>query len=171
VKGELEMSMKTKLAVVSVALLVSSIAIPAYADCECVDYVRNRLQYTLGVKGAIAKTGNAYTWGNNLVALGLKWAGTPRQGAAQAGDVVVFQPSYKKISGNGVDARVGHIAFVNSAYYDSATKTWTLSYFGANQQFGEMRADAKCGNVSTVSTTYKDFAKESDRTVSYYRLR
>jgi len=160
--------MKIKLAVISVALFSTSMTTPLYAAsyCECVDYVRNRLQDNLGVTGAKAKRGNAYTWGSNLVSLGLKWAGTPRNGLAQAGDVVIFQPSY----GGGINKKYGHIAFVEKAYYNPNNKTWTLTYFGANQG-GSLRSDANCSNVSSVTTVYKDFATEKNRTVSYYQLK
>lgn len=139
----------------------------ALESCQCVAYVRNRLVNVFGISAAASKRGDAYLWGANLQSLGFSWFGAPRQGAARPGDVVVFQPQYQQISGSGVDKTYGHIAFVESASYNSSNQTWTVTYFGANQGT-PFRTDQNCSNVSTKTTTYKDFVGNNGRTVSFY---
>jgi hypothetical protein len=132
-----------------------------------VDYVKNRLSYTKSLTGCA--TCGAKDAGTQLVAAGYQWRGTP-----QAGDVVVFQPTFRFVDGGGVDRVSGHIAFIENAAYDSRKKTWTITFWGANQQgfkgAAYPRSDSNCNNVTTVmNRTYQEFTSESQRTVSFYR--
>ena len=148
------------------ASMVSTHAFAVTTNCQCVDFVKNKISY----KGSLTGCGTcaAQDAGKSLLSAGYRWYGAPAQG-----DVVIFQPSFKSIDGKGVDQTYGHIAFIDSASFDSSRKEWTIVFLGANQSAmsGNYagRSEGNCDNVTLVKRVYKDFSDEKSRTLSFYR--
>lgn len=155
--------MKTRLnAALAIMLLALSPQAAYSADlCQCVEYVKRKIGYTGSLTGC--STCGAYLAGNNLVAAGYRWSGTPA-----VGDIAVFQRNFVSVDGQYFDRTNGHIAFVTGTNYNASNNTWTLFLRGSNQGT-PWNTDANCYNVSIIVRTYQNFTSESQRTVSFYR--
>ncbi len=58
----------------------------------------------------------------------------------------------------GSHYKIGHIAIVQAASYNSKNKTWTFKFINAAWSEGTKTKDSYCNNVTVVTKNYKDLA-------------
>ncbi|MDK2980306.1 MAG: hypothetical protein PWQ55_653 [Chloroflexota bacterium] len=150
------------LILLSFAILLSFFVLPAgmiYASnsknpellktCGCLEYVQKKK----GLPGTNHAAG-ADRYASWLKKNGYKITSyTPdtKNPSKLVGTMMVWKRGVK-----GSNSKIGHIAIVQAASYNSKNKTWTIKFINAAWSEGTKTKDSYCNNVTVVTKNYKD---------------